>query len=542
MVIDPSEIEQLTRELVRHASVTGTKSAAGGGASPFNETLLAEWIHRRLEGKGVRSVLQSLPDGRKNVFAFVGGASARTVILMGHFDTVPPSPGQALSAPSGGDDGFLYGRGSLDMKSGIAVAMTLMERWQNGPAKPDVSVLFVATCDEEVESSGVLRAIGLISRLKGNPSADTTGGAASDTADGAAAAFLTAGTLCEFLGVINVDYTTERYPGDPDYHVWEGTVGKILAGVYVRGYQTHAGEYFRGFHAMGLLSRLVTGIDGCSDISGKAPPPATLRVKDAKDEYNVMTSPAGWAYFNIFTTENTPAKIMEILRAKSDRVIGEYLADLNKSFRAYGEAAGVPAGGLLWDVGTRTWSEIHQMAVKKAGPSGVKAALDAVNSSGRHADVREAGFEAIAALLDLLGDRDPVVVLAFLPPFYPYISPDLGAFGSVVRKIIRKIVRERPSGDGRAITTEEFYPYISDMSYLRIEPEIRKNLGGLTDEMPSWGDRYSLDFTLIGRVDLPVVNVGPYGFGAHQPEERVEKKYSFEILPALLRDIVAALR
>ncbi|HLF14220.1 MAG TPA: peptidase M20, partial [Bacteroidota bacterium] len=93
-----------------------------------------------------------------------------------------------------------------------------------------------------------------------------------------------------------------------------------------------------------------------------------------------------------------------------------------------------------------------------------------------------------------------------------------------------------------AITTEEFYPYISDMSYLRIEPEIRKNLGGLTDEMPSWGDRYSLDFTTIGRIDLPVVNVGPYGFGAHQPEERVEKKYSFEILPALLRDIVAALR
>jgi arginine utilization protein RocB len=144
----------------------------------------------------------------------------------------------------------------------------------------------------------------------------------------------------------------------------------------------------------------------------------------------------------------------------------------------------------------------------------------------------------IAALLDLLEDRDPVVVLAFLPPFYPYVSPDRGSFGSSVREI----VIHRRTGNKRAITTEKFYPYISDMSYLRIEPEIRESLGGLTGEMPSWGNGYSLDFATIGRVDLPVVNAGPYGFGAHQPEERVEKKYSFEILPGLLLDIVAALK
>jgi hypothetical protein len=141
------------------------------------------------------------------------------------------------------------------------------------------------------------------------------GGAAAYPSDAAAAASLTGGIPCEFLGVINVDYTTERFAGDPDRHVWEGTVGKVLAGVYVRGYQTHAGEYFRGFHAMGLLSRLVTAIDGSNDISGKAPPPVTLKVTDAKDEYNVMTSPAGWAYFNIFTTGNAG----EIWRAARHR-------------------------------------------------------------------------------------------------------------------------------------------------------------------------------------------------------------------------------
>ncbi len=530
MDLNPSEIERLTMELVRRASVTGTLAGGVAAAPVFAETLLAEWIHGWLTERGVRSVLQDLPDGRKNVVALVRGNSPRTVVLMGHFDTVPPSPGQVTGPPDGRDDGCLYGRGSLDMKSGIAVAMSMMAALQKDPTRPRLSVLFVATCDEEVESSGVLRAIGLLSALKGNP--------AVDRADAAAASRLRGEAPCELLGVLNLDYTTERYPGDPDYHVWEGTVGKLLAGVYVRGYQTHAGEYFRGFHAMGLLSRLVSAIDGATDVSGKAPPPVTLKVRDAKDEYNVMTSPAGWAYFNVFTTGTTPSRVLGLLRAKSERVIGEYLDGLNAGFRAYGEAAGLPSGGLIWDVETLTYSGLRRRAEQHSGAEAVKAALGAVRDSGRHGDIREAGFAMIAALLDLLGSRDPVVVLTFLPPFYPYISPDRGAFGSAVRAVARQM----RSDDGRAITMEEYYPYISDMSYLRLEPEIRESLRELTVEMPAWGNGYALDFATMNAVDLPVVNVGPYGFGAHQPEERVERKYSFETLPRLIREIVAGLR
>ena len=133
MVIDPSEIEELTRQLVRQPSVTGMKIGSGTGAQQYGEAILAGWIHGWFEKRGVHSTLQSLPDGRQNVFAFVRGPSARTVVLMGHFDTVPESAGQRLHPTGGDDDGFLYGRGSLDMKSGIAVAMKLMERWRNSP-------------------------------------------------------------------------------------------------------------------------------------------------------------------------------------------------------------------------------------------------------------------------------------------------------------------------------------------------------------------------------------------------------------------------
>jgi arginine utilization protein RocB len=388
----------------------------------------------------------------------------------------------------------------------------------------------------------VLRAIELIAALKGPSAARATGGAPARTspADRGAASQLTGGAACELLGVLNVDYTTERWPGDPDWHAWEGTIGKLLAGVYVRGYQTHAGEYFRGFHAMGLLSRLVTAIDGSNDIAGNAPPPVTLRVADAKDGYNVMTSPAGWAYFNIFTAGETPARVMEILRGKSAAVVAEYLEALNRSFRAYGEAAGIPAGGLMWEVPVVTWSGLLGSAVERIGERQTESLLAAVRASMTGADIRETAFAMAARLLDLAGGRDPAVVLMFLPPFYPYISPDAGPFGSAVRGVLHR--RAGMQARGRAVTCEKYYPYISDMSYLRLEPEIRSTLGGLTGEMPSWGRGYSLDFETIGLVDLPVVNVGPYGFGAHQPEERMEKEYSFRVLPELIGEIVSALK
>ncbi len=531
-MIDPSDTEKLTRELVSHVTVTGTRTGGPGGRPVWNESLLAGRIHEWFSERNISSHLQEIPDGRKNVLAFLPGKSPKTVILMGHFDTVPPSPGQVLAPPGGSDDGFLYGRGSLDMKSGIAVAMKLVESWKTGADPPDVSVLFVATCDEEVESRGVLSAVEFIAELKEGKTPRS--------------ASLSGGTPCEFLGVVNVDYTTERHPGDPAYHVWNGTVGKILAGVYVRGYQTHVGEYYRGFHAMGLLSGMVTAIDGNTQLTGDAPPPVTLKMADAKEEYNVMTSPSGYAYFNIFSTGKTPAQLMGELRGISDRVIGEYLADLNRSYDRYSAAAKIPGGGLIWDVNTRTYSEVYASAAAAAGREKVVESCREVMSGGGPGDVREKSFRLVERLLSLSGDVNPAVVWCFLPPFYPYIAPDAGPLRRSLGGAIPGAGSAGGAGTGGTgrsveITVEDFYPYISDMSYLRIEPEIRESLDGLTSEMPAWGRGYHLDFETIARVDLPVINAGPYGFGAHQAEERAEKSYTFGVLPGLLDAIVRGL-
>ncbi len=52
---------------------------------------------------------------------------------------------------------------------------------------------------------------------------------------------------------------------------------------------------------------------------------------------------------------------------------------------------------------------------------------------------------------------------------------------------------------------------------------------------------YRLPFEAMRQLNLPVVNLGPYGKGAHQPGERVLMSYAFGELPQLVYEVIAHL-
>ncbi|MBP1135506.1 succinyl-diaminopimelate desuccinylase [Arthrobacter sp. PvP023] len=81
------------------------------------------------------------------------------VILAGHLDTVPlPTTEGALGTvpsfwPSGAPgEGLLYGRGTTDMKGGVAVQLALAATMFDGGAEPSKDVTFVFYDHEEVEA------------------------------------------------------------------------------------------------------------------------------------------------------------------------------------------------------------------------------------------------------------------------------------------------------------------------------------------------------------------------------------------------------
>lgn len=92
---------------------------------------------------------------KANLFATLGEGKPGGVILSGHTDTVPWD-GQAWSADpleAGVRDGRLYGRGSADMKSFIAIALSQAQLFLDSQAP--FAVHFAFSYDEEVGCFGV---------------------------------------------------------------------------------------------------------------------------------------------------------------------------------------------------------------------------------------------------------------------------------------------------------------------------------------------------------------------------------------------------
>jgi acetylornithine deacetylase/succinyl-diaminopimelate desuccinylase-like protein len=84
----------------------------------------------------------------------IAGAWGRTpgpkVLLATHGDTVPPTrPGRSRAGTVVGDR--LYGRGALDMKAGVILALLLMTECWRSPGRP---LALAVTTDEERESAG----------------------------------------------------------------------------------------------------------------------------------------------------------------------------------------------------------------------------------------------------------------------------------------------------------------------------------------------------------------------------------------------------
>lgn len=134
--IDPFE---LTANLIKCPSVTPDE----GGAITLLDDLLSQngFECTRIERGGI-----------SNLFARWGsGNNGRTFGFNGHTDVVPVGDISAWSVdPFGAEikDGFLYGRGATDMKSGVAAFVAAaVDFTSNTP--PDGSVVITITGDEE---------------------------------------------------------------------------------------------------------------------------------------------------------------------------------------------------------------------------------------------------------------------------------------------------------------------------------------------------------------------------------------------------------
>jgi succinyl-diaminopimelate desuccinylase len=151
--VDSDELIALTRDLVRIPSVIRPGDPAG------TEAAVADHVERWLRREGFEVEVHEVAPGRPNVLGVLrDGAAGPTLLLEGHTDVVTEGDASAWSHPPfGGDlvDGRIYGRGSADMKSGLAAAMIAAAAIQRSGVRLGGRLVVGALVDEEGGMIGV---------------------------------------------------------------------------------------------------------------------------------------------------------------------------------------------------------------------------------------------------------------------------------------------------------------------------------------------------------------------------------------------------
>ena len=139
----------LTRELVAIDSVNPSLVPGAAG-----ERAIGRWLAEYLRRAGFDVEVQEVAPGRPNVVAMAEGAApGPTRLLCGHTDTVGVD-GMAAPFVPVLREGRLYGRGTQDMKGGLAAMIVAAERWLRGPRTGAGRVIVAAVADEEYASLG----------------------------------------------------------------------------------------------------------------------------------------------------------------------------------------------------------------------------------------------------------------------------------------------------------------------------------------------------------------------------------------------------
>ncbi|GAA0269331.1 M20/M25/M40 family metallo-hydrolase [Cryptosporangium japonicum] len=126
----------------------------GDPDAPGTERAAAEFVAEQLTDAGYDPVyVESGAPGRGNVVVRLAGADpdAGALLVHGHLDVVPADPAEWSIHPFSGEvrDGYLWGRGAVDMKGMVAMALAVARQFRRDGTVPRRDLVFAFLADEE---------------------------------------------------------------------------------------------------------------------------------------------------------------------------------------------------------------------------------------------------------------------------------------------------------------------------------------------------------------------------------------------------------
>lgn len=378
------------------------------------------------------------------------------------------------------------------------------------------NILFLSECDEEDNSNGMMTAVRDLNRIAKEWDLD-------------------------YVAAINTDYTAPLYPGDPHRYIYCGSVGKLLPSFFIVGRETHAGQVFEGLDpnlvAAELTSRIDYNPDFCDRMYGEVTqPPVSLKQTDLKRKYDVQTPLSAFVYYNFFVYRWSPQEVLDRLKTVAMESLKAAYEKRGKRFQQFCLLNGddkIPRMDLPQPQ-VYTYEELYQECKKEYGTAWVERMdLFRKQLQQEDLDLREYCCRMVEELWSWKKEKTPGVILFFSSSYFPRICLDeKNERDHRLMRAVRKAVQEVQPQCSHPIEIRHFFPYISDMSFLAIHDK-PEEIQALQKNLPGWGTKYQMDLAGIRSLQIPVVNIGPYGMDAHKQWERVEIPYSMNIVPKI---------
>ncbi|RZS43684.1 acetylornithine deacetylase/succinyl-diaminopimelate desuccinylase-like protein [Herbihabitans rhizosphaerae] len=140
-------VEQLLAELIRFDTTNFAVGEARG------EAAAAEFVTDHLTAAGLAPRSYEREPGRTNVVARVPGSDPTLdpLLVHAHLDVVPADPELWSVSPFAGEiaDGYVWGRGAVDMKDMCAMLLAVLRRWALDGRRPRRDIVLAFVADEE---------------------------------------------------------------------------------------------------------------------------------------------------------------------------------------------------------------------------------------------------------------------------------------------------------------------------------------------------------------------------------------------------------
>ncbi|MGG0763448.1 M20/M25/M40 family metallo-hydrolase [Bacillus paramycoides] len=531
------QVELLTKHLVSFNSINGTSGEVSIIDELYNILKGFPYFQKYPEHIWIQHVPHD-PIGRKNVFAFVKGEndSPSTIIYHSHLDTVGIEDFGLLKEHAFSPDtlqkhfqiyksdinvqtdaksgDWLFGRGSLDMKSGAAIHLANILYFTEHMHLLEGNLLLLFNGDEEGEHRGMVSALTELERLNQEKQ-------------------------LQYRLAINNDFITPLYDGDTQRYIYTGTAGKLLPCFYIYGREVHVGDTLSGIDPNFIAAQITNRLHNNYKLTEFIPdelvlPPTCLYQRDNKEKYTVQTATSSQLYFNYFIYEATTKKVLSQLLEETSKACKETEHYLQEQFEHYSLIAGLPMRNLSWEIDVISYADyINKLKGLDINPDIV--IQDVIQASNTQ-DLRELYFEIVAALQQLDPEKRARVIIFFAPPFLPHnYLKQTNEGNDLLQNTIQSVLKHMQTETGEQFVLKKFFPYLADGSFLSIH-ETDEELKPLLENFPKWEQLYPLPYETIRKLNIPSINMGGYGKDGHKWTERVYKPYSFSVLPLLIRN------